>query len=76
VLTAAVLAADAAFAHMPGERIAVVPPLAPAGRARSTCARCRRYARSWMIWAGGARRRSTATPTAKPRRAEYGIMPV
>jgi hypothetical protein len=29
VLTAAVLAADAAFAHVPGERIRVMPPLAP-----------------------------------------------
>ena len=46
---AAVLAADAAFAHVLAERTTVVPRVPPYGRADSTCANSRRCARSWMI---------------------------
>ena len=46
---AAVLAADTAFAHVLAERTAVVPGYRPTGRASSTCASCRRCARSWTI---------------------------
>ena len=49
---AAVLAADAAFAHVLAERTAVLPQALPTGRASSTCANSRRCARSWTISAG------------------------
>jgi hypothetical protein len=45
---AAVLAADAVFAHVLAERTAVVPRVPPY-RASSTCANSRRCARSWTI---------------------------
>ena len=44
---AAVLAADAVFAHVLAERTAVLPQALPTGRASSTCANSRRCARSW-----------------------------
>jgi len=44
---AAVLAADAAFAHVLAERTASYPGYGPTGRASSTCANSRRCARSW-----------------------------
>ena len=46
---AAVLAADAAFPHVLAERTAVVTGSRLTGRASSTCASCRRCARSWPI---------------------------
>ena len=50
---AAVLAADAAFAHVLAERTAVVPRVPPYGRASSTRASSRRCARSWTIERAG-----------------------
>jgi len=49
---AAVLTADAAFAHVLAERTAVLPGYRLTGRASSTCASSRRCARSWPICAG------------------------
>ena len=46
---AAVLAADAAFAHVLAERTAALPRYRPTGRASSTCASSRRCVRSWRI---------------------------
>jgi hypothetical protein len=63
---AAVLAADAAFAHVLAERTAVLPRHSPTGRASSTGANSRRCTRSWTIYAGWACWSSTATPTWTP----------
>jgi deoxyinosine 3'endonuclease (endonuclease V) len=46
---AAVLAADAAFAHVLAERTAVVTQVPPYRPGESTCASSRRCARSWRI---------------------------
>ena len=46
---AAVLAADAAFAHVLAERTRSYPEFRPARRARPTCANSRRCARSLTI---------------------------
>jgi hypothetical protein len=66
---AAVLAADAAFAHVLAERTPVLPGYRPTGQASSTCATSRRCARSWTMRGAGlgsaqppTRCRSSADP--------------